>query len=147
MRFHAQDDINLTRRKSIASRLCLPLPGPDTLNSHLLPKALDLILSNEGDHRVRSNAEVVRWKTSPQAGDTAHLDLLHGTVDGSLEGHLASHRVRLRLLNLGLDEVKRQAEEGREKAGDGAGAEHLKWAGRSGGYQYLLRLRISGQHA
>merc|ERR1712014_185689 len=68
----------------------------------LLPDALQLLLRDERDHGVRRNAEVVRGEACPQTCDATRLHLLHGTVDGPLEGHLAGHWVGLHLLNLRL---------------------------------------------
>merc|ERR550514_2512988 len=91
-------------------------PRTKPSQADLLPDELHLVLRDERDHGVRGNAEVVGREARPQARDPPGLDLLHGTIDRPLERHLASDRVWLHLLNLRLDEIEGEAEEGGEEA-------------------------------
>merc|ERR1711988_519913 len=79
--------------------------------TQLTPHALYLILSNESNHGVRSNAEIIRWESSPEARNASSPHLLHRTIDGPFKWHLTCHWIGFHLLNLRLNEVERQAEE------------------------------------
>merc|ERR1719414_184716 len=118
-----------------------------SLNTHGLPQCLHLVLSDECDHRVGGNSEVVRGEAGPQAEDATHLHLLHGTIDWSLEGHLTSHGVRLHLLDLRLHEIKWQTEGRGCESSNGTGAKDLQAGRGTNGLQALLGLSVESEHA
>mmetsp|Transcript_127560 Transcript_127560/g.407986 ORF Transcript_127560/g.407986 Transcript_127560/m.407986 type:complete len:280 (-) Transcript_127560:57-896(-) len=93
------------------------------------------------------DAHVVGREAGPQTSDAADLDLLHGAIDRALEWHLTGHRIGLRLLDLCLDIVERQREEGGEEAGDGGRAEGLSGSRDADRLELVLRQAVEAQHA
>eukprot|EP00444_Apocalathium_aciculiferum_P060374 CAMPEP_0183598890 /NCGR_PEP_ID=MMETSP0371-20130417/179156_1 /TAXON_ID=268820 /ORGANISM="Peridinium aciculiferum, Strain PAER-2" /LENGTH=338 /DNA_ID=CAMNT_0025810951 /DNA_START=387 /DNA_END=1399 /DNA_ORIENTATION=- len=118
-----------------------------SLDAHGGPHLLHLVLGHQGDHRMRSDAHIVGREAGPQASDATDLDLLHCAIDGALEGHLTGHRVGLRLLDLRLDIIEREREEGGEEAGDGGRAEGLSGSRDADRLELVLRQAVEAQHA
>merc|ERR1712129_209889 len=116
------------------------------LRTHRFPHLLDLVLGNQRDHSMRSDAEVVGREPSPQTENAAHFHLLECAVDGTLEGHLARHWIRLHLLDLRLHEVKGQTEGGGCETSNGTSTENLHWRWSSRTLEQLLGLSVECKH-
>merc|ERR1719468_702418 len=66
----------------------------DNSHTHRLPNCLHLVLSDQSNHRMWCNPEVVSRETSPQASDAALLYLLHSTINWSFEWRFTSDWIR-----------------------------------------------------
>merc|ERR1712216_596217 len=90
------------------------------------PELLEGVLRHQGDHRVRGDTHVERGEPGVESHRSALGHDLPDAVHGALVLQLPRHRVRSLLLHLRLNEVERQAEEGREESGNAGGTENQR---------------------
>merc|ERR1711972_491320 len=133
--------------KSVCARAVVARRESTASNPHRPPHTLDPVLHDERNANLGGHLGIVGREPGPQAQETASLELLGSAVQWSLVWHLTSHRIRLHLLHLRLDEVERQAEEGRGKASNQATTDDRHRPGSACLLQHLLGLRVERERA
>merc|ERR1712050_768213 len=133
--------------KSVRARAAVARRESTASNPHSPPHTFDLVLHDQRNANLGGHLGIVGREPGPQAQETACLELLGSAVQWSLVRHLTSHRIRLHLLHLGLDEVERQAEEGGGKASNQATTDDRHRPGSACLLQHLLGLRVERERA
>mmetsp|Transcript_11 Transcript_11/g.31 ORF Transcript_11/g.31 Transcript_11/m.31 type:complete len:318 (+) Transcript_11:155-1108(+) len=116
------------------------------LHAGVLHRGVDLVEDDQREHSVGRNADVVGGETGVELERSARRHGLHAAVAEALERQRAVGEGLL-LLELGLDVVEGEGEEGREEPGDGGRAEGGRETGDVVLLHHLLGLVVGSEHA
>ena len=107
---------------------------------------MDRVERHQSEHGVRSDSNVIRRETGVKLERTAARHGFPAAVHEAFERHRAI-RVRLLLLQLRLDVIERQREEGGEETGDRGRAERGRETGDLVRRHHFLGLVVRREHA